>query len=60
MSSFSKSDHFFLGNLGLKDGNYFTKTILTLGEQLIIGYISMNLCISTNYFKIIREGYYFL
>ena len=38
-------------NLGLTDGKYFIKIILTLYEQLIIGYRTMNFYISTNYFQ---------
>ena len=47
-------------NLDLTGGKYFIKIILTLYEQLIIGYISMDFHIFTNYFKMIRLGYYFL
>ena len=46
--------------LGLAGGEYFIKLFLTLYEQLIIGYMPMNFYISTNYFKMIRLGYYFL
>ena len=36
------------------------KLFLTLYEQLIFGYMPMNFYNSTNYFKIIYLGYYFL
>ena len=46
--------------MGLTVGKYLIKIIFDIKEQLIIGYRPMNFNISTNYFKNIRLGYYFL